>query len=97
MENVGNLLAGALFLSGAVERFVEAFVKPIFEKFNLDKFWLTYIAWTFASVLVWFGNIDLVTPVIAIDPLVAKIVTAVIAGGGSTILSDIYQRAGIKE
>lgn len=72
-----------------VNRFVEGFIKPIFDKYNLDKFWLMYISWIFAGALVFLTNANLFADSMPNYQLVGQILTAMFAGGGANIISDI--------
>lgn len=69
-------------------RLVEMLIKPLFEKYGLDKFWLMYVAWVLAGVLVAFTQLNLFAAFIP-NPLVGMILTAVVAGGGANILHDL--------
>lgn len=69
-------------------RLVEALIKPIFVRYNLDKFWIMYIAWGVAGLLVWLAQVNLFAEFIP-NPLVGYILTAIVAGGGSNLLHDL--------
>ena len=84
-------LAVAGFLALVNERVVSAFVTPIFAKFNLDKFWLMYIAWLVGGVLVWLSGANIFAEYIP-GELVGKLLTAFVAGGGSNLLHDIFDK-----
>ena len=75
-----------------VNRFIEGFIKPLFERFNLDKFWLMYIAWIFAGALVFLTDSNLFAAVMPDHPLVGQIITALFAGGGANIISDVMPK-----
>ena len=72
-------------------RLVEALITPLFEKFNIDKFWLMYIAWIVAGVLVFLADLNLFAGFMP-DPLIGKILTAITAGGGANLLHDLADR-----
>lgn len=82
------LLFGISTLANAI---VEAIIKPIWERYNLDNFWLLYIAWIAAGVLTFLGNINLFEMVFE-SAIVGLILTAVIAGRASNILYDLTDR-----
>ena len=76
-------------------RLVEALITPLFKKYTVDSFWLMYIAWVLAGVLVFLADVNLFAPFIE-APLVGKILTAVVAGGGANLLHDLVdQKADI--
>lgn len=79
------LLFGISTLANAI---VEALIKPIWERYNLDNFWLLYIAWIVAGVLTFLGNINLFEAVFE-PAIVGLILSAVIAGRASNILHDL--------
>lgn len=82
------VLLGIATLSNAI---IEALVTPIFDKYNMDKFFLMYIAWAVAGVLTFLGGINLFEAVFA-SPIVGLILTAVIAGRASNILHDLTDK-----
>jgi len=69
-------------------RLVAALVTPIFDKYNLDKFWLMYPSWILSGVFVWFTGLNLFAPFIP-NALIGQILTAVVAGGGANMLHDL--------
>ena len=69
-------------------RLVDMLFLPLFEKYNLDKFWLMYVAWVLAGVLVAFTQLNLFVAFIP-NPLIGMILTAVVAGGGANLLHDL--------
>ena len=69
-------------------RLVAAIATPLFEKYCLDKFWLTFISWGVCGLLVWFSGINLFANYFA-TPLIGQILTAIVSGGGSNILYDL--------
>ena len=82
------VLALVLGISTLANAIVAAVVKPIFEKFVLDNFWIMYISWVVAGVLVFLANVNLFAGVFA-NPLVGLLVTAVICGRASNIIHDV--------
>jgi len=85
-------------------RLVAALVTPLFDKYGWDKFWLMYPAWILAGVLVWLTGVNLFAAYIP-NELIGKILTAIVAGGGSNLLHDLTDKTdsllpifeGIKE
>lgn len=91
MEFAAEVLAVIVGLVALVNRFVAGFITPLFEKYELDRFWLMYIAWVFAGVVVWLTGLNLFSEIIP-DPLIGQIITAVIGGGGANILHDAINK-----
>ena len=85
-------------------RLVAALVTPLWDKYGWDKFWLMYPAWILAGVLVWLTGVNLFAAYIP-NELIGKILTAIVAGGGSNLLHDLTDKTdsllpifeGIKE
>lgn len=73
-------------------RLVDALVKPLADKFQLDGLWLKYIAWGASGVLVLLTQANLFQAYIP-NPLIGQILTAVVAGGGSNLLHDVAEKA----
>ena len=69
-------------------RLVEMLITPLFEKFEWDKFFIMYIAWVIAGVLVAFSQVNLFTEFIP-NPIIGLVLTAIVAGGGSNLLHDL--------
>jgi hypothetical protein len=74
-----------------VNRFTEAFVTPIFDKFSLDKFWVMYIAWVIAGILVFLTGINVFAELIP-NQIVGQILTALLGGGGANILHNLTDK-----
>lgn len=88
MELDPGLVAVIVGFMVIANRLVAALITPIFEKYELDKFWLLYIAWILAGVMVAFTDVNLFTSWIP-NELVGKILTVIVAGGGSNLLHDL--------
>lgn len=69
-------------------RLVAALITPVFDKYGWDKFWLMFVSWAIAGVLVWLADANLFAAYFPSD-LVGKILTAIVAGGGSNLLHDL--------
>lgn len=87
-----DTLVVALFLVVVANRLVEALVVPVFDKFKLDKFVIQYIAWVVGGLLVWLSGVNLFTAYLP-GPSAGQILTAVLSGGGATLLHDIFDGA----
>ena len=75
-------------LSVVANRLVEGLIVPIFDKYELDKFWLMYVAWLVAGVIVWLAQINLFIEIFP-SQLVGLLLTAICAGGGANLLHDL--------
>lgn len=78
-------------LAVLVNRFVEGFITPIFDKFGLDKFAIMYIAWVLAGLLVFATGMNLFEELIQ-NQIIGQIVTAVVSGGGANLLHDLFDK-----
>ena len=72
-------------------RLVAALVTPLWDKYGWDKFWLMYPAWILAGVLVWLTGVNLFAAYIP-NELIGKVLTAIVAGGGSNLLHDLTDK-----
>jgi hypothetical protein len=86
-----SALAVALFLATVANRLTEALIVPIFDKMKWDKFWLLYIAWIVAGVVVELSGVNLFAGYLA-NPLAGQILTAIVAGGGANFIADLFNR-----
>lgn len=92
MEFPAELLAIVIGFMVLSNRLVAALVTPIFDKYNLEKFWLMYVSWVLAGVLVFLADANLFEAYIA-NPMIGKVLTAVVAGGGANLLHDLTDQA----
>lgn len=86
-----SLLALLLGIATLANALVEAIIKPLWEKFSLDNFWLLYVAWVIAGAITFLANVNLFEGII-LSPLAGLILTAVIAGRASNILHDLTDK-----
>jgi hypothetical protein len=91
MFPVGNLLVIASLVI-VVNRFVSGFLTPLFDKFELDKFWLQYIAWILGGIVIFLSGVNVFAEVLPAYPLVGLVLTALVTGGGANILHDLTDR-----
>ena len=84
-------LTTAAFLATVVNRLVDGFITPFFDKYDADKFWLKYIAWIIGGVLVFLTGIDLFAGVF-VYPIAGQVLTAIVAGGGANLLHDLFDK-----
>jgi uncharacterized BrkB/YihY/UPF0761 family membrane protein len=87
-----NELTIAIFLAVVANRIIEAFVAPLKNEFpEIDFWWLIYVAWVVGGLLSWFAGVNLFAPFVpTLDPLIGRVLTAVVVGGGSNLLADLF-------
>lgn len=91
MEFDVTILGIVIGMMVLANRLVAMLVTPIFDKYELDKFWLAYPAWILAGVFVWFTGVNLFASFIP-NALIGQILTAIVAGGGSNLLHDLTDK-----
>lgn len=84
-------VAVAIFLAAVAEFLVDGLIKPVWDKFKIDTFWLRYIAWAVASGIVALSGVNLFAGYIP-SMIVGQILTAVFCGGGSNKIHDFFDR-----
>jgi len=77
-------------------RLVASLVTPLFEKYGWDKFWLMFVSWAIAGVLVWLSGVNLFAAYFP-SVLVGKVLTAIVAGGGGNLLHDLTDVSDVIE
>ena len=83
-----GIVVGMMVLAN---RLVAALITPIFDKYELDHFWLMFVAWIISGVLVWLTGVNLFAPYIP-DALIGQVLTAIVAGGGGNLLHDLTDK-----
>jgi hypothetical protein len=83
-------LTVAVFLAVVANRLTEALIVPLFDKMAWDKFWLLYISWIIAGVVVAVSGVNLFGDYIPNSPLAGKVLTAIVAGGGGNFIADLF-------
>ena len=91
MDDLGK----AALLATVVNRLVAGLVTPIFDEYNLDRFWLTYVAWGIGAALVFSTGINFF-PGLFLYPLIGQVLSAVIAGGGANLIHDLLGAWGAR-
>ena len=89
MDKTLAALTVALFLATVANRLTEALIVPVFEKFKWDKFWLLYVSWVVAGIIVAFSGVNLFADYIP-NPVTGQILTAIVAGGGANFIADLF-------
>lgn len=88
MEFPVEVIAVVIGLMVLANRLVEALITPIFDKYELDKFWLLYVAWIVSGLFVWLTGVNLFESYMPV-PIIGQILTAVVAGGGANLLHNL--------
>lgn len=86
-----DALTSALTLAIVARTLVAGLITPIFKRFKLDKFWLTYVAWTVSSGIVALGQVNVFGALIP-SQIAGMILTCALVGGGSNVLHDFVSR-----
>jgi hypothetical protein len=85
-------LSAALFLSVANKAIVDWIVGPVKKKFpNLDMWWLVYVALVTGGVIGWISQANVFAAYMP-DVLTGRILTAILVGGGSSLIHDIFDK-----
>lgn len=80
-------LVAAWGFSVVVNRIVAGGISPIFERKGWDRFWLMYIAWALAALVIIATGINIFEPYIPIG-LIGQIFTAIVVGGLANFQHD---------
>lgn len=83
-------LVAALFMATVCNRLVDGLVRPVFVRYNLDKFWLMYIAWIVGGILAYLTGVNLFAGLLP-DDTTGKILTAIVCGGGANLINDLFK------
>jgi hypothetical protein len=79
-----------LGLALVVERFVQFFIKPWFERYGLDAVWLLPITWVLGGLAAAATQINLFDGVF-MWPWVGVLFTAILTGGGSNFMHETLE------
>ena len=83
-------LVTALFLSVANQKIVDYVATPVRRRYPaVDFWWLLYVALLTGALLGWFSGVNLFDAYIS-ETFVGRLLTAVVIGGGSSLLHDIF-------
>ena len=97
-----KILVGVGMLSMIGQRLVDGLIKPVINYLSKKKNWSTdtrdlimmLSAWGVSSIVVWLSGLNLLDAYIP-SPVAGQILTALIGGGGSNLLNDIWpQKVG---
>jgi hypothetical protein len=86
------------FLIIVANRLVEGLIRPLFDRLDLDTFWLMYVSWAVGGLLVGLGEINLFESVLperiwgALPGRAVGIaLSALVAGGGANLVADLLK------
>ena len=85
-----SALTIALFLAMVANRLTEALIVPIFDRLKLEKFWLLYMSWAVAAIVVGLSGVNLFSGYIP-SPIGGQVLTAIVAGGGANFIADLFK------
>jgi len=85
-------LSAALFLSVANKAIVDYLIEPIRKKFpQVDMWWLVYVALVTGGLIGWLSQANVFAQYIP-DALTGRILTAILVGGGSSLIHNIFDK-----
>lgn len=91
VAQVTQLVMTVVFLVTVINRLIEGLVKPLFERFKWDKFYLMYVSWLVGAGVVALTNINLFYFIEWRFQAVGYILSALVAGGGANLLHDFLE------
>jgi membrane-associated PAP2 superfamily phosphatase len=87
-------LTTALFLATANYAIINYLADPVRQQYpNLNLWWLVYVAFATGAALSWLAGVDLLAVYID-NALVSRLVTALVIGGGSNLIHNIFGSTG---
>jgi len=86
-------IAAAVLVSFAIQVLVEHIFGYPLEKYfpDVDRGWLRYLVLVGGGAASWFSGWDLFTEIVALNPIVGQVLTALIVGGGPQIIHRIVK------
>jgi hypothetical protein len=90
-----SALAVAIFLAVVVKTILDHIAEPLRLKFpTLDLWWFNYVALVLGGVVSWLAGLDLFGVYIG-TPWLARLLTALVVGGGSKLINDVFSNATV--
>ena len=83
-------LGAAIVAAFVVMQIINAVVRPLWDRFQLDTFWLLYVALGIGGALGWFTGINAL-PVFGVEPLVGRILTCLVIGLGPSFIYELVK------
>jgi hypothetical protein len=91
-----DALKVAVFLSVLNNRLVAMFATPLFERFNIDKRWLMYVAGVTGMLLSLAAQVNFFATGFFTNPLIGIILSGIVLGGGASLLHDVTDGGAVK-
>lgn len=87
-----SVFATGLFLAIANQKIIDYLAAPIRQRYpELELWWLVYVALGTGAVVAWFAQVNLFGSYVP-DPLVGRVLSCIVIGGGASLLHDIFDR-----
>ena len=88
----------AFLLAVANKALVDYLADPIRAKYpNADLWWLVYVAFGTGALIGWFSGVNLFAVVQSMHPIVGRVLTACVIGGGSSLIHDIWDHPDVAD
>ena len=85
-------LAIVLFLAVANKAIIDYLVAPVRQKWpDIDLWFLVYVALATGGLIGWLSQANVFAAYMP-DPLVGRILTSIVVGGGSSLIHDIFKK-----
>jgi len=88
-------MEGLVALAVLIERIVETFVAPFFEKYKWDALYLRAVAIGIGTLITVAGNLNalaLAPGLSTIHPLLGSVLTGILIGGGASLLHEFLPK-----
>lgn len=87
-------LTVAIFLAAVNRSVVEYIAQPLKKRYpDHDFWWLLYVALLTGALIGWFAEVNLFAAYLP-NLFAGRVLTAVLIGGGSSLIHDIFSRPG---
>ncbi len=83
-----EVLGVAIAAAWVLMKIIEAIISPLWERFELDRFWLLYVGLVIGGALGWFTGLN-AFPVFVEAPLIGRVLTALVIGLGPSFIWDL--------
>jgi len=84
-------LATALFLSIAIKAIIDYLAEPVRQKYpTANLWWLVYVSFVVGAACSWLGSLDLFALAIPTAPVLTRVLTAAVIGGGASLIHDVF-------
>ena len=88
-----DTLTAAMFLALVNYSLIEAVLDPAKKKYpGVDWWWMAYVSWLTGGLISFLCQIDLLTPLVPnMPPVLGVGLTAIIVGGGASLISKVFK------